>query len=508
MAEEKQDAQLTDTNTLPPNVEEILYSDAGNELNESLADDFDLVGGQVARVTILISDLFHKKAEVRLIDKLFSKELEVKDPETVKNLVIAILGKKLLILDNEWFDGKVADKLKAMGGNPDDYVTFIAEFKAKIAVEKQAKEDEKRREAEELAAEKKAAEEVEQPLVITDPEKEKASTKKTFASLVKGILQSQDYKIKLDLNARLVILLAQDEDEKFQKELMDILYENKEMLTTDRISLRGAMVDPTIGNWLADFIRFVGNDEVSSTIKRAQYITDSENPKKLNPEELELLKKLLEFFVGLKNFYINASRLDFEDIKIIPLSHEEEMEWEKEKSQAASGEKEIDEEMIATGNIDIAQLYAGNEIDNKKIDEEKQRIIGETRSESNKVADIFEDCLLQRKKHSIVACMEILAETNAFDNILAKDPRFVAFLVGYFKRNNLAGEVTGFQTNPYQEKYIRYFLKYVFGERLGLLENEAARYATRLAGVFHNAGSPYTQLAYLDLADYKFKWSE
>jgi len=41
-----------------------------------------------------------------------------------------------------------------------------------------------------------------------------------------------------------------------------------------------------------------------------------------------------------------------------------------------------------------------------------------------------------------------------------------------------------------------------------LADNEAARYASRLSGIFGSVGSPYTEVAYLDLNDYKFKWGD
>jgi len=492
---------------LPPEIEEILYSKQGQEANLAIADDHYLVNSQIAKMTLAISGLFDKSIEIRTVDKYFQQQMPEKEAATIKELVSDILGKRLLIVDQTWFDGKVAEKISAMGGNPADFQPFIEEFKSKMAAEKQAKEEEKKREEEERLAMEREEAEQEMPLVLKDPEAEKAATKRTFSGNLKDILLSSEYKVKLGLNSSLLILLTNDETEQLQKELLDTLYENKEVLTTDKISLKGEMVDPTIGNWLADYIRFTG-EEFASTIKRAQYITDSENPKKLKPEEKDLLKRLLDLYVGLRNFYANAGRMNLVDIQIIPLTAEEKALWDKEKSSGQQSSEELAEKMISSGDVDIAKLYEGNPEENEKIGEEKERIATETRREYTRVADVFEDLLLSRKRHGIIACLEILAETHALDNLIAKDSRFTNFLLAYFKRNNLASEADGFKADPYQEKYVRYFLKYVLMERLGLADNEAARYASRLSEIFGSVGSPYTQLAYLDLNDYKFKWGD
>ena len=92
---------------------------------------------------------------------------------------------------------------------------------------------------------------------------------------------------------------------------------------------------------------------------------------------------------------------------------------------------------------------------------------------------------------------------------MAKDARFSSLLNGYFKRNNLQSEQEAFKLDPYQAKYIQHFLKYVFLERIGLSETDGARFAVKLSNIFRSKGaSQYAQLAYLDLEDNKFKWTE
>jgi hypothetical protein len=153
-------------------------------------------------------------------------------------------------------------------------------------------------------------------------------------------------------------------------------------------------------------------------------------------------------------------------------------------------------------------LFQGSREENDKIAAEKDRIGTETRREYTKIGDVLENFLLQRQKIGMIACLELLAETGAFSALLENDPRYQNFLIGYFKRNNLAEEIKNFQSDPGAEKYVRYFVKYIFMERLGLVENEAARWGARLSNIFRSIGSPLKNMAYLDMADYKFKWNE
>ena len=60
---------------------------------------------------------------------------------------------------------------------------------------------------------------------------------------------------------------------------------------------------------------------------------------------------------------------------------------------------------------------------------------------------------------------------------------------GFFKRNNLQGEEIEFKKNPHQAKYVQYFLKFVYLERLGMAEAEGARLAANISNVFMQKGS-------------------
>lgn len=500
-------------NNLSDRINDLRNSQFASAASIDIMNKYKFSMSELSDMTDLVKNLYLKKVP---LDNLEKQIVSIFGLDKKKSIELAkdICAKRLLIVDQEVFDGKVAEKLKEFGDDPDSYSDYIKEYL--VAFDKEQEEEaelekmQKQEEAE-LTEEEYISERLEEvPKFITDPEGEKRAAYTGFKEYLTGMLRTNDFALKIDLNIRLVSLLMADESKKFQKELLDAMYENAEKLTEKPITLKGEKVDPAIGNWLKDYISFVGVDEVVSSIKKAQYFTQSENVRALSEQEKNLLDKLLDVYIEVKNFYVNLSKYDLEEVKIFALSDEEQEAFIKdlESRMTASGSegKTIDQQTGSKKTID--DLIKEKVIDEQKINSEKERIITETRKEFDKVADIFEDALLKRSRYPIIACLEILAEVGALDNLLAKDVRFKNLLFGYFKRNNLQSEEAEFNKEPYQAKYIQHFLRYVLLERIGLSEEDGARFAVKIANIFRSKGvSQYAQLAYLDLSDNKFKWS-
>lgn len=497
----KKNQTTTKKMAMPNLVNMILCADESARINLDIAANNDLNGLQLSRLTGVISRVYHKEDKPANLPVLLKNELAVAAPKA-KKIALEILTRRLLVADEIWFNGGIAKTIKELGANPADYADAAKKYYETLVNERTLEiVEEQKRAAEEASATTKKAE----PLAITDPEEEKRSAKNVFSQFLRSTLTISDFEMKLDLNARLALLLIGNNGEQFQKELLDVMRQNKEKLTTAPIIHNSEESDPTIGNWLRDYIRYAGAEDVENTIKKAQYFTDSENAKKLEPKEKRRVDRLLDLYVNLEKFFINSTRQELEDILIFPLSPKEERAYQE---SLAAEKKETTGDKENINEADIAKLYEDDPEDRRLISEETTKIIGATRKDCLKVADIFEDYLLRRKKHGIIACLDILAEVGALDNVIGKDKRFQNLLIGYFKRNNLPGEEKQFLADPYQEKYIEYFLKYVFLERLGMSESEGARQAAKLADVFRSIGlEKYSKLAYFDLNDAKFKWN-
>lgn len=497
---------------IPEEINELRNCDYAGKLSIEIIELFDFSMVQLSAMTDLIHDIYYKKISLDDLEKKVAVIFSL-DAKTSLELAKEICIKRLLIADQEWFGGAVSQKLKKMGENPDDFAAFLSEYRRSYEEEKRVQQEiEKIRQEEEKA---ESAEEYmnkklnEAPLVVTDPESEKESAKQGFANYIVSVLDADDYALKIDLNVRLITLLLGDESRTFQRELLDVLYQNTEKLTTNLISLKSEKVEPTVGNWLKDYVSFVGIDEVVSSIKKAQYFTQSENIKALTAEEKVRLEKLLDFYVNLKNFYDNVSKYDLDEISIFPFTAKEQQDFLTDLESSSTVGEEAGAESKPAEPKSIEGLLQEKVVEEKKVALEKDVISQKTRNEFDKVADVFEDFLLRRKRYEIIACLEIFAETGALANLIAKDARFNSLLFGYFKRNNLQAEEVAFKKDPYQARQLQHFLKFVFLERIGLSENDGARWAVRLSNIFRTKGSlAYAQLAYLDLSDHKFKWTE
>jgi len=487
-------------NDLPPKVLHTLQSEFGSETNFEISKSFKLNIGQIVSLTKLISKVYRKQTEISDLEKSISQLIDV-ESEQAKKLALEICGKRLLILDEDWFEGQVAKKITALGGNPGEYADFIKKYEHELKEEKEQLAAEEAEGKEDKTVDKKV------PLVISNPAEEYKGLKIVFTTQLKEILEIGGYALKLDLTARVVMLLINDESQKYQKELLGTLEHSEELITKNKIKLKNEKVAPSAANWIKDYISHIGIENIMSSIEKARYLTEAENVKALKPEEKKVVSDLLEIYKSIKKFYETSKKMSIEDISIFPLSAEEGAEYAEslrkmeEEEEEASGAKE-------EGSVDIMDLIKDKSADREKIDQNKEKIITETRKEYQKVADLLEDYLLRRKKHEIIACLEVLSETGALDTLFAKDPRYQAFEIGYLKRNNLQGQEEDFKSNPFQTKYVQYFLKFVFLERLGMSENEGARQAAKLSNIFQQKGvTEYSQLAYLDLSDSQFKWS-
>lgn len=500
---------------LPPDIEQALSCDFACALNKKIAFEFGFNAGQLVALALLVRDFYVKAVPVASLEELIAKRLNV-PKETIQKLAYEICTKRLLIV-NKWLGGEPAKKLKQLGGNPEDFTSFVDQYIEELTLEEI-------NEAEALAAQqalenpepvRDLAEEKMQTMaeVMQDPEAEKKASLEVFASNVKDVLESIDLPLRVDVNVRLIYLLADDMETKFfQKELLEELYNNKEVITTEKIVLKNEKVEPTIGNWLQDYIMFVGVEGIVNSLKKAQYQADSENMKKLPPVERALIDKLFNLYSNVKNFYANVEKMELADMEIFPFTDAEKQTLAKaEDLGGRSASLAMDEQGARASEpeaaVDIAALYQGKPADRAAIEKAKADIITLTRGEYNKVADELEKQLLARQKFAIIAGLEVLAENGALDDVLANDARYRSYLNGYFKRNNLAAEAAEFAKKPHDAKFLKYFLRFVFLERLGMAEGEGARLAANLSNIFLANGSfEYGELAYLDLNDRTFKW--
>jgi len=146
------------------------------------------------------------------------------------------------------------------------------------------------------------------------PEQEKEALKQIFSEGL--ILEMSEYDlIKNAVNYRIFDILEKDLN--FKRELERSLYDNKELLTADSLTVANKSVEPTIGNWLKDFIEKKGTDDFDSVVL-SDYLANSANAKNLSPEEKNKLSDLLNLYRNIKFFPATVAGQPIDEWQIIP----------------------------------------------------------------------------------------------------------------------------------------------------------------------------------------------
>lgn len=139
--------------------------------------------------------------------------------------------------------------------------------------------------------------------------------------------------IRNALNFKIFDLLERDFN--FKMELERALYDNQELLTTEKIKISQRLVEPSVGNWLKDFIHKKGNENFD-TVVLSDYLANSENAKNLNMVERVRLAEVLLLYKNLRFFEIEVKNKPIDDWRIFPVSLNE----LKKKQQELESEDE------------------------------------------------------------------------------------------------------------------------------------------------------------------------
>ncbi|MBU0647033.1 hypothetical protein KKC67_00595 [Patescibacteria group bacterium] len=170
------------------------------------------------------------------------------------------------------------------------------------------------------------------------------------------------------VNARFFYILANDFN--FKKELENALYINQEKLTHKEFIFDGKPHSPSIGNWLKDFIKKNGS-QMFNNLVLAEYLINSDNAKKLETKEKELLKKLLLLYRNIKFFPESMPTDTGEGWEIIPIDEVEEKEI---KSEINENSAQIAKKNEVDDLIKKAIQYPVSSLERKAIEEELDKL--------------------------------------------------------------------------------------------------------------------------------------
>jgi len=139
----------------------------------------------------------------------------------------------------------------------------------------------------------------------------------------------------------ILIFKAFNEHDGLEDKVISSLYNNKERLTRSNIIIDGKSVEPTIANWLKDFIKLNGSNLFNELVL-ADYITNSANAKSLPLDDKNKLRRLLRLYRNLVFFPESLENIPMDKWAIIPIDEQAAASREnfnKSKTTSASFEK-------------------------------------------------------------------------------------------------------------------------------------------------------------------------
>ncbi len=262
------------------------------------------------------------------------------DEQQAKKIATDFWGMLLLPI-SEYLPGKkINQEIVDLGGKLADYQNYIQRFNDAI-------EDYQLGLVEELTNKFDK---------LIDPKEEAEEMISLFNESLLVILADQDRESIFSLNQGLNYLLANDE--KIKDALLSEIVDNQGRLGKEALLVGDKSLEPTIANWLRDFIVRVGSAYFDNVVL-AEYSVNSTNAKKLSAEEKISLSRLLKLYRNLKFFTQVFGDVSIGQREIIPMDN---VEMGDGKERIRSKTPTQDYEEVQLGEMTELEKRAAKEI--------------------------------------------------------------------------------------------------------------------------------------------------
>lgn len=219
-----------------------------------------------------------------------------------ENFWADFIGRLFLPIESYLDRKDIRQKLMAVGGKPEKYEKYVQDFYKLI-------EDENWRGIDKIL---EAYESI-------DKDTERSVALELLANDLVDILKAPGTETGR-LNGIFIYLL--NIDQTFKSEASRILLENKLKITSKPLIIAGKNLDPTVANWLNDFILFKGSGMFES-LDLADYLIKNPNVKALTEKEKLLIRSLLDLYRNLVFFPESHEKVPLEERAIFPIKHQE-----------------------------------------------------------------------------------------------------------------------------------------------------------------------------------------
>lgn len=344
-------------NNFPQDIQDVLLCDFGRFLEKDILRKYNLPNNKFIYLGEIVSSIYFGDLDLKDVVKRIMDVFMV-DEVSAKKIALDLIGMRVLVAGDYLKDQNIEGFVKSLGGDINEYKKYIEETKKEIKKEKSGAEDE--------------------PIVKIlksdykerkiDIGKEREDSLDIFKNNLVELLKYSTNPYLIDYNLILFQIIA--EDFNFKKELENALYSNQEKITENVFNLDNQKSAPTVANWLKDFIKKAGSG-MFDNVALTKYLTQSENGKKLNPEERKLVGDLLELYRNLKFFPDSMPSDDGEGWEILPIEKDTQT---MTKARTVLGPPKTEKEKIIDELRGMSAQYLPGSLEKKVIDEEIRRM--------------------------------------------------------------------------------------------------------------------------------------
>jgi len=277
--------------------------------------------------------------------------------------------------------------------------------------------------------------------------------------------------------------------ENFQGKVKDLLKKYEDFkdfrLTPNKIiDEKGRMTNPSVQNWIKDYVHFLGAGQHSS-LERTKYIAKNQNVLKLADKYKDSLRFLLLSYDKGIDLYFDKS----EGLLIVK------EQLEKKSIEESDDDYKLSFDKVLTNFKNILNKFQENL-------PSSDMILSEAGNNTNKIRDILWQAIGIEDKYKAISCLKILLEKKSFDFMIKEDNRYRGILKRFIGIKFGQSMERSLDENIDKLIVLRIFLEMLLVDKLKFSKDEL------YAAIYYltNTGTDSGQVMYLDKQDQKFKW--
>lgn len=341
--------------------------------------------------------------------------------------------------------------------------------------------------------------------------------------LVLGLSLDPDIDLEEKFIEKLIGTIVLPERDQLKREVRKALERNRELLTSKRLVSDAGQRDPTVGNWILDFVAHLA-DFLLDRVKESEYFVSGTNTKNLSEEERKRVTTLFRFYRRC-----HLSSLTVEGVEeVLPVDEEDRKGMirggqfeEMKRSDYDRLVKELSaiREKISglttpampemNGNRQkekLYEVYLGPSEERKKIAGEEKRLVS---MDAASLRGIFRQALEQQDRWKTTAALRRLTEIGDIPSGFFEDSKIRSLFEAFLRDHYPPHLLSNFQASGFTPPYLSVFLQRVFTNVLKIPPQDSARIGIQVESLLVRQGKrEYQGMVYGDLSKGEFVWQD